>query len=238
MYSNLSDKYIEWAESAEKIDNGYFLNDKFSNPYYAGIQTCKNKKGTILIVGEEGFGLWGSGKADGWNFRDIERISEDKTNYIRVNLGKENGYNKSMFWNRFRYINEVTEGNYNFAWTNIDKIHYLSNERGKAKLNEKDRIKLHGTEIIPILRYEIEMINPQCIVFFGWYGISLKAELPGIFEIVYPHGLEDTSMWKNKVLSFDDNGIRYVFSYHPASNVGRTNEHKESIGSCIKNFLL
>lgn len=94
------------------------------------------------------------------------------------------------------------------SWSNIDKIHVLS--KGDCQLNEQDRIKLHSVNI-QILNEEIEILQPTHIIFFGFYGISLKHECPDVFKELYPGGLGDNSKWFKTVVPINNKGKWYIF---------------------------
>ena len=58
--------YKEWANEFKEIDNGRFLTEQYSNPYYISIpDNWFDNNVRIMIVGEEGFGEWGAGKQYG-----------------------------------------------------------------------------------------------------------------------------------------------------------------------------
>ena len=74
---------------------------------------------------------------------------------------------------------------------------------------------LHQTPTA-ILDAEICILKPDIVVYFGWYGISLQAELPNVFQGLYPGGLKDYSQWKEeKMKVIEKDGIHHFFTYHP-----------------------
>lgn len=74
---------------------------------------------------------------------------------------------------------------------------------------------LHQTPTA-ILGEEIRILEPDVVVYFGWYGISLRAELPDVFRMLYPGGLKDYSQWQDdKMKVIELNGIHHIFTYHP-----------------------
>ncbi len=209
--SELGGIYHKWC--VEFRDNcTQLLGDKYSNPYFISVPArWYSSPQRIMIVGEEGHGEWGAGKSDGWQINDIARIQKFNEEYMNSQIGLDDVYlrNTSPFWNRFRKIADM---GYPCVWNNLDKIHRLGN--GKCALSERERLSLHSTET-KLLSEEIQHLNPTTVVFFGWYGISMQAELPSLFSKVYPKGLGDDSLWKNTVLTVLDGGITYIMTYHP-----------------------
>ena len=207
--------YEEWSNEL-KINCSALLDSCYSNPLYIGIpQEWELAKQRIMIVGEEGYGSWGYGKAYGlkkgesaWTIHDIEKIQ----NY---NLCAIEKYTKgrTAFWRRFKKIKDL---GYPCIWNNLDKIHYLQKRKGlKHQLSKAEEQLLHSTKI-KILQKEIEILKPTVVVFFGWYYSSLIHELPDICNKLYPQGEGDNSLWKFNVVSLNVDNITYVFTYHPA----------------------
>lgn len=198
--------YKDW----EKQINGSFKNKQYSFPYYIGIpEDWYEKDLRIMIVGEEGAG-------DKQYNIGIEEAQKFNLEYMNSQLGKSKEYrrNGSSFWKRFRDISKrfPTAA---LCWNNLDKVHI--SRRCSGKLNKQDREELHQTKI-KILQKELEILEPTHIIFFGWYGVSLKAELPEMFNRVYPNGnLKDQSRWKGKPPFYERGTDRryYVFTYHP-----------------------
>ena len=169
-----------------------------------------------MIVGLEGYGENGRKTADDRtkiNYNDFEKIQVWNYNYLRSQLGKANIYKKnySNFWRRFRAISEFGV----CCWSNIDKIHVRGSGAGKCKLSKTEREKLHQMDI-SILNEEIKILKPTHVVYFGFYGISLKNECPEVFCILYPKGLDDNSRWYKSIVPIQHKGICHIFAYHPA----------------------
>lgn len=181
---------------------------KYSFPYFMGIpEDWYSRAIRIMIVGEEGAG-------EKTERLDLERAQEWNLNFMNSQIGKSQEYQKQsgQFWGRFRRIADQYP-DAAICWNNIDKIH--ERRKGNGRLRNEDRILLHHTEI-KILQEIIRILNPTHIVFFGWYGISLQAELPEVFRWLYPGGLNDNSRWKGgKPLTYGSANKYYVFSYHP-----------------------
>ena len=183
--------YKEWANEFKEIDNGRFLTEQYSNPYYISIpDNWFDNNVRIMIVGEEGFGEWG---ADSWAFDDFEKIinynriktlkqgDETKLMQEELNLCSET---KSAFWFWFKRIYNLCDNlRSSFVWNNFDKIHRLKNE--KCQLTYRQRERLHSTKT-KILREEIKLLEPTIILFFGWRSsLALKEELGDEFAEVY-----------------------------------------------------
>ena len=208
----LIELYTNWLSELKSIAPELLGND-YSNPYYTSIPEnwFDTEQPRIMVVGEEGFGIWGMGKgADSPIMADeIEIIQKANYDYLRTQLEIEKGeLNNSSFWRRFRRISKYGI----CCWTNIDKIHRLRDSN--CSLSSKKRKLLHATGI-KVLAEEINILNPTHIVFFGWYGLSLQHELPDVFKELYPKGLGDSSVWKNTVVPIEHGGRKYIFAYHP-----------------------
>jgi len=60
--NRLKECYKEWFEELVH-DEGFFLGDDYSNPYYCAVPVnWYEYANRVLIVGEEGHGNWGCGK--------------------------------------------------------------------------------------------------------------------------------------------------------------------------------
>ena len=191
------------------------LGESYSNPYFISIpeKWFQIDGPRIMVVGEEGFGTYGCGKGGIPEYRhglyDIAGIQKLNETYLKIQLGKAEGtINRSPFWRRFREVAKFGE----CCWSNIDKIHRLR-ER-KCSLLSDERELLHS---IPtrILHEEIKILNPTHIIFFGWYGVSLRHELPEVSAELYPRGLGDKSLWDRNVVDILHGNRHYIFSYHP-----------------------
>lgn len=214
-------KYAAWLSELRRCAP-VLLTGNFSNPYYTSIPDgwFETEKPRIMVIGEEGFGLWGCGKSgvigdsespfySPEDFAEIQTINRD---YLRTQLGQSSSgkRNSSPFWNRFRRISRYGI----CCWTNIDKIHRLS--KARCTLSKSERSLLHSTSI-RILNEEITLLRPTHLVFFGWYGISLRHELPTLFSQLYPGGIGDSSVWRDsKIVRIDCENYKSLFLYHPA----------------------
>lgn len=92
-------KYLEWIEQIKKVCPE-LLGDRYSNPYYISIPSkWYQQENRILIVGQEGHGTWGCGKADGIFADDISNIQKFNKEYLESQLGYSNKYtsNNSPF---------------------------------------------------------------------------------------------------------------------------------------------
>lgn len=214
-------KYVTWLSELRKCAP-ILLTEYYSNPYYISIPEgwFETERPKILIVGEEGAGLWGCGKAGTigdsenpfYSPDDFSEIQALNYHYLRSQLGLQctSRKNNSPFWNRFRKVSKYGL----CCWTNIDKIHRLADS--KCALTRKERILLHSTPT-RILNEEIDILKPTHIIFFGWYGVSLQHELPDLFSKLYPNGIGDNSVWKDrKIVPINDGDYKSLFFYHPA----------------------
>lgn len=183
------------------------ITKEFSHPYYLHIpDDWFSKKTRILIVGEEGFGV----KQFDMSITQAQAFNRE---YLLKQLSP--GYdNTSPFWNRIRKIAALQDpAAFSITWTNLDKIHHSGRQR--CALGKRKRIALHKTPTA-ILSEEIRLLGPTHIIYFGWYGVSLRAELPTEFAKLYPNGLGDCSEWKTeKMKDIQTDGIHHIFTYHP-----------------------
>ena len=189
----------------------YLVEEGYSHPYYLYIPDEWYERGyRILIVGEEGHGV----KSPDISIEEAQTFNKE---YMESQLGISTAYprNASGFWNRIRKIHALFDTeDVSITWTNIDKIHRSG--RGNCRLNDEERTDLHRVPTA-VLAEEIELLNPTHVIYFGWYGISLKAELPKVFEMLYPSGLGDFSVWKeSKIATIVHENVKHLFTYHPA----------------------
>ena len=183
----------------------------YSFPYYIQIPDgWYDSEYRVMIVGEEGAGC---NKRFDMPITEAQKFNKD---YLLRQMDKENQcdidyeWNSSPFWRRIRTIQSLGAA---ICWNNLDKIHAI--RKGRCNLKKKDRIILHSTTT-KILAEEIKLLQPTHVIYFGWYGVSLAAELPKVWEQLYPGGEKDYSQWdkdKHKVLHID--GIYHIFTYHP-----------------------
>ena len=180
------------------------ITKKYSHPYYLHIpDEWFDSKHRILIVGEEGFGN------KQFNLPIAEAQAFNR-NYLLKQLSND-ANNHSPFWRRIRKIASLPDTS--VTWTNLDMIHLSGCKH--CKLKKSDRMALHQTPTA-ILGKEIRILEPDVVVYFGWYGISLRAELPDVFRMLYPGGLKDYSQWQDdKMKVIELNGIHHIFTYHP-----------------------
>ncbi|GEM_PF-1336027 len=209
---SLVESYQLWYEEIK--DKTELLEDGYSNPYYIDIPSnwFETELPRILIVGEEGYGDYGVGKSDGVKANDITKIQSIIKEYLEQQLVDDKEHktkiNASSFWRRFRKVAEHGV----CCWSNIDKIHSLG--KGEGRLTATDRQKLHSLDM-RILQREIEILQPNLVIFFGWYGVSLQHELPEVFKKLYPGGLKDRSVWFKSVVKIEHQCVDYLFTYHP-----------------------
>lgn len=203
--------YREWKSELEKICPQFMCND-FSHPYYLHIpDVWYERKCRILVVGKEGYGNHHQFDSS------IENVQEFNREYLACQLGQyskdynSKDYNRSPFWNRIRRINRLPKSNeISITWTNIDKIHRIG---AHCPLLKKQRYELHQTEK-KILAEEIKLLQPNIVIFFGWYDVSLEEELPVVYKRL--HDADYQSFWnENRMKTISEGGVSYVFTNHP-----------------------
>ena len=217
MKEKLQRLYEEWVKQVDRK----FQGPDYSNPHYVGIpdgwETATQR---IMIVGEEGYGKWGLGKAYGktendpsLKFNDFGSIQE----YILDGGEKYPKEKNTKFWKRFRAVKEL---GFPCVWNNLDKIYRINKHTGALKTS--DEILLHSTEI-KILQKEIEILKPTTVIFFGWHRKSLHNEWPELYDELYKH--ENETEWRiSKRFSIQKDFTQYIFTYHP----GRTSTEYEN----------
>lgn len=224
----LKKMYRQWLAEINQMEPDFLTNDDYSNPYFSCVPKNWFENDTrILIVGEEGFGQWGRGKEDGISPYDIDSIQtfcwSSLASYLDYDLEYDlypnasrykNRY--SAFWNRARRLSELGI----CGWTNIDLIHHRANSSKKCALTSEERIKLHSTHT-RILAEQVKILEPTHVVYAGWYGDSLKYEFPELYMKLYPNGKDDYTVWKNKVVSYEYEGVKHIFAYHPNWGIRR-----------------
>lgn len=197
--------YRQWEKELH-LYCSELIEKEFSYPYYLYIpDNWFDSKNRIMIVGEEGSGK----KPFDCSIEEAQRFNKE---YLISQLDNEKNseFNNSPFWRRFRKVAELP--GVVTCWNNLDKIHV--SKAGNGSLKKKQRRALHQTPT-KILHEEIKLLRPTHIVFFGWYGVSMQQECPKIFNKLYPNGLNDTSVWKEKkIVSFNVDDICYLFAYH------------------------
>ena len=258
MKAKLQRRYEEWIEQIKINCPEFLEKDDYSNPYYIGLQDnwCDEATIKVLVVGEEGTfypGQTGNakipsnckGKMISFQADDYENLmdwaSDNLDRQLDFDIGEDVvskkygfGYNPHSFWRWFRELKKTAEERnlcVAFAITELDKICKRPKERGRCCLTAKEEKRLHMAKNegrIAILKEEIEILNPDIVVFFGWYSGALKMELPDIIKEVETLRSE----WDFKrneqaqPIKFNDNKRRYIFSYHPSR---MKNEYKNQV---------
>lgn len=241
--------YKEWANEFKEIDNGRFLTEQYSNPYYISIpDNWFDNNVRIMIVGEEGFGEWGVGKQYGWRkgedpwaFDDFEKI----INYNRIKTLKQVGTKLNLeeaglcnktnnkFWIRY---NNIYKLGLPCVWNNLDKIHLLGNKN--CALSKKDREKLHSG-ITKILAKEIEILKPTIILFCGWNdrNKAFKQEIPKIYDRFFVKAKYDYEEVSDCIYNVKTDKRCYIFTRHPNSRK-KPKFYEENIVSILKTMIM
>lgn len=233
MKNALRKLYEDWSD--ELIRNcPELLGEAYSNPYYIAIPYgWEEAQQRIMIVGEEGHGEWGCGKAYGWKKSDPAWTINDIEKIHYYNDWALSEYTKgkmSPFWRRFKKIKEL---GFPCVWNNLDKIHYREKRDDAYHLNEDERSMLHSTPT-KVLQKEIEILKPTVVVFFGWYYDSLVEELPDICAELYPGGKGDDSLWKYSFYTIKKDNITYIFTYHPGWRKNKPKDYEDRVMDEVK----
>ncbi len=219
--AKLKTVYSQWLDEIKEVAPELLIDDRYSNPYF----TCVPKGWCdsavrILIVGEEGYGVGGHGKADGVKPDEIQKIQESCWCSLVSHLGYDSDYDLypiqgrykrsgSKFWERVRKLS----GYGVCAWTNQDTIH-LRKER-RCALTPEERTKLHSTKT-KLLAEEIDALKPTHVIVMGWYHISIREELPRLYSELYP---QNGDAWyvnnEHEIACRKVDGFHYLFTYHP-----------------------
>lgn len=216
----LLEVYQQWYEQLTELLEKcpVFRDRQYSHPYYLHIpDDWYQSTYRILIVGEEGYG------EKTFNL-PIEKAQEFNRDFLLDQINNEGKH--SPFWRRIWRIAESMKDkgySYSITWTNLDMIHH-NGTKGCA-LTAKERNALHSTDI-KILSKEIDILRPTHVIYFGWYFVSVRAELQDghseVFKHLYPSEKRgDNSQWgKDKMTKYQEcqeNGNRlwHIFTYHP-----------------------
>ena len=161
-------------------------------------------------------------------YRDLLSKREDGSDLVNTDeyiefakwfnsLYKRKPFN-SDFWRRIYAIYSVDKNNGAIIWNNLDKVFSLRGDNDRCALKHTDRVNLHSVKT-KLLEEEIKITQPTIVIFNGWYGTSIKAELKHIYDKFY----EDAPLeeWKeNKVCAVTDDTyggtVKYICAYHPA----------------------
>ena len=205
------------------VNHNYLLDkSKFSNFFVTGVlDNWEEKPNKILIVGEEG--AWKKSV----NYQDEITACQDwviKELYEQL-YGKKD--NKGSFWKRARKIAETFK-NASFGYANIDAINSLESSNGA--LVYKDRKELHLTNT-KLLNEVVKIIKPTLVIFFGWHNVSLKHEFEGLYDKIYPEKHGNTRHFRNEkraIGNYFENGVNYLFTYHPSYAISRTKLYKNN----------
>lgn len=235
--TQLLETYRKWsAELNESCSQ--LVNEHFSHPYYLHIPDhWYQSQYRILIVGEEGYG------EKKFN-APIEEVQAFNRDYLNRQLGIETQDNytrsSSAFWKRIRAIATLFNGtSFAITWTNLDKIHRSG--KGNCRLTKKDREALHQTPT-HILAEEIALLQPTHVIYFGWYGISLKEEFQNaflpVFTQLYPNDLGDSSGWEpKKIKVITEANTHHIFTYHPNWGQRQKDGYEDCVINCIRETL-
>lgn len=207
--------YQDW-EKELKDACPQLIKKEYSHPYYLHIpDDWFDAEYRILIVGEEGFG---NKQFD----LPIEEAQAFNRNYLLQQL-TSGADNRSPFWQRIRKIAALPGAS--ITWTNLDMIHLNGK---KCRLTKHEQTLLHKTPTA-ILSEEIRILEPNIVVYFGWYRKSLQAELRDelvpVFDSLYPDGMPG---WEpQKIRAIRHGEVCHIFTYHPGwRNKGKDYENK------------
>lgn len=171
--------------------------------YHRDLILSQTKYRDLLSEKEDVFDL---GKAD--EYREFEKWFNSLYDRKLFN---------SDFWRRMYAIYNIDKSNVAIIWNNLDKIFAIKADNSRCALTHTDRVNLHSVKI-KLLEEEIKITKPTIVVFNGWYGTSIKAELEKIYYKFY----EPTSLkeWEeHKVCTVSDNTaagtVKYICAYHP-----------------------
>ncbi len=220
----LYEVYKVW-EKELKAACPQLITKEYSHPYYLHIPDDWFVAGhKILIVGEEGFG---TKQFD----LSIEEAQEFNRAYLAEQLGKGKK-NNSGFWRRIRKIAVLPD--VSVTWTNLDMIHINGKE---CRLSEYEQTMLHQTPTA-ILSEEIRILEPDIVVYFGWYREPLRAELRGelapVFDALYPSGKPG---WEpEKMQAIKQGKVCHIFTYHPGWGQ-RVKGYEDKVMDLVTNTL-
>lgn len=241
MIDRLTSSNLMWLSDID--DNcPEFFGYGYSNPYFtAPPKGWTESRNRILVVGEEGNGIWGMNKGIitpdyierlqmyNWEILATNVYPDDVQDYELFPDAEYDDYNRSAFWRRMRQVAQYGV----CAWTNQDRFHHL--KRSGCGLSDQERDRLHSVEC-RLLQREIRILDPTHVFFFGFYRRSVSHELPEVFDLLQPGGYEDRSRWFKNVVDIPYEGRHYIFSYHPGWR-GRPEGYEERVMEVFKASL-
>ena len=266
MKTKLQSKYKEWIEQIRTNSPEFLEKDWYSNPYYVGVQAnwCDRAVVKVLVVGEEGTFYHGQtgnakipsnckGKVISFQLDDYENLMDwardNLDRQLDLALSKDTvskkygfGLNQHRFWRWFRELQETAQNSklrVSFAITELDKICKQPKEKGSCCLTQHEERRLHLAENesrIAILKEEIDILQPDIVLFFGWYSGALKMELPELAKEVEGRRSEWDFKSNDKAhpIKFENDKRTYIFSYHPSR---MTKEYKNQVIGLYKSKL-
>lgn len=171
----LLDLYKCWYSEISNIAPS-LLGDKYSNPWYCAVpDKWFGDSERILIVGEDGFGFDGNGKADGIRPDEIKKLQERSLDFFKHYIANTSD-GEHPFWMRARL---VAFRGVPVAYTFLNKFSMKRDHRSKP--SDSDRVLMHSTSM-KLLAEEISILKPTVVYFFGWYGDVIKMELPTVHK--------------------------------------------------------
>ena len=219
----LSDAVGKWNDDAShgiRISNPWLLHvsDKYAN-------AAKR----VMLIGQEPWGWKGQYSKE----KSAEWLMEKYRVFIDHQTTKGE-YRPSPIWNLYRNIIEWgRESNTHVISNNIGKLCYVKkNKDGKWKAGTHGFHETVNRLMIPIFRKEIEICQPDIIIFVCGKDYEHKyiREWLGDYEAV---GVEGISKEKLAELRFNDSSLhlpKVIRTYHPRylqMNKNKTNWGKE-----------
>lgn len=235
--NKLSEAYKKYDDAlANKFKNGEFEEDEthYSRPYYCGVPDdwCNPNAIRIMIVGKEGEGSWNSDKyKDEWANATITKMQKWNLDYTGVQLEQKTVDNIafdsiSKFWQRFRKIYKELDKEKTALciWNECDKIHRDSSsleKNEKCALSARDRTSLHKIKIDGqgILSKEIKILQPDIVIFFGWYGQAINNDQPDMLKKLYPANKWSSPTFRNDfncIYTNKEKELTVIATYHPS----------------------
>lgn len=223
----LLNKQIEWQNSTMETFFKEFPHEIFSDPFSYGVCVNHPNNGKhVMLIGQQA-------KDFVPNHTPLNELQDFTIRYYSTQvLDAPGNFNRSAFWKFFRRLNELGAVT---SWNNLDKLH-LFNNNITSSLNTTQERFLHqsfGEEKISLLMHEIEVVQPDVIVFLT--GPNYFKSMASAFSLPETLLLSRRPNMHNPVQRIEDLlnlTIPVFWTYHPSF----LNRKKGFFDQCINNI--
>jgi len=216
LYDSYLDSILGNADIVEGISSS-----KYSSPLFISLDVkngyIKDKKYKMLYVGQQTNGWFDKKDWNGLNINNHKDYREAlKTLYYEFNFGdrlygkKYSGYLWQFQQLLTAKINDENQNNCGIIWSNLVRL-----DENLNKINENDMLEKIAINNNEILRKEIEIIQPDIVVFVT--GYSYDWLLKKTFNDIQFHQSDNGNLNINKLAILQSEFLpKYSFrTYHP-----------------------